>query len=355
MSKQEAEMQFGNHSEQLTSIFRDEIGFVSAALDCCSEDLCQRFGIARNCTLADLPTRYTGPSDYWDAMYSSPLTIAASFAESFMLQALSGIDYAWGRLSKPQLQRIYRMHDAVMSLASSRESSEAFGSALLAYVLSSFEQMIQGTALAGLVQPPSNALFLAIFAHDLNLKYLQRLVGARWFTKSWSPDSTPPGGYMTFELWAPGGEATPASNQNAASLSAEACRVRASFTSASFDQQRNAAPLTPPNEPPSVSYFLDMPYQEFKRIVISAVDRRCIAQPLRSTGMQQHDPCLVRSAATSLMTFLLTVELLAPNEITDSWLANRLSTISALAIFSMGAICVSCTCHQIGAPNISEQ
>ena len=93
-------------------------------------------------------------------------------------------------------------------------------------------------------------------------------------------------------------------------------RVRGSFTAASFAQQRAASPLTPPHEPPSTSRFLDVPYSEFSRTVLSAIDRRCIAQPLRGT-----------------------VELLAPHDLMVGWLATRFATGAALAIFAVGTVC----------------
>ncbi|KAL1525462.1 hypothetical protein AB1Y20_020319 [Prymnesium parvum] len=319
-AEREALLLFGNHSDLLTASYAPQIERVGEVLGCCSAQLCARFGIAANCTLAELPTSYSGPDDYWDAMLTSPLTIAAYFAETFMLQALSGVQYAWGKLEPAELLRLYRLHDLVLHLAASRSSSEAFGSALIAYALASFEQVIHGAALPGLVQPPSETLFLAAFVHDLNLMYVQRLLGGSWLTDSWPIDSTPPGGFITLELWAiepqptPPDAAPPAQTEPLASP--EGYRVRASFTSASFEQQRRGDPLVPPHTPPSVSPFLDLPYSEFTRVVLSAIDRRCIAQPLRGT-----------------------VELLAPHDLMVSWLASRLATISALAIFAVGVAC----------------
>ena len=45
------------------------------------------------------------------------------------------------RCGVAQLVRLHELHEQVMLLATTRLSSEAFGSALVAYVLSSFEQV----------------------------------------------------------------------------------------------------------------------------------------------------------------------------------------------------------------------
>ena len=140
-SELDASLLFGNDSTVLTALHREEIDAVNDVLGCCAAKLCSRYGLRSNCTIADLPTSYTGPSDYWDAMYTSPLTMAAYFAETFMLQALSGLDFAWGAMDQQELARVYELHELVMRLSSSRTSSESFGSALLAYVIASFEQV----------------------------------------------------------------------------------------------------------------------------------------------------------------------------------------------------------------------
>ena len=282
----EASMLFGNHTAGLTALYREEIDAVSEALGCCSRQLCAHYGIATNCSIADLPTTFTGPDDYWDSMYSNPLSIAAYFSEAFMLQALSGLQYAWGSLSQSQLMRLYGLHERVQRLASSRVSSEAFGSAYLAYALASFEQVIHGSALPGVLQPPSESLFFALFAHDFNLMYLRRLLGVSWLTDGWDFNAVPPGAFVTFELWKveaaaephrpaepsrpaepyrqgerrradaqlPDARASPAPSSDGATEEGPAppsaspeYRVRGSFTAASFAQQRAASPLTPPS------------------------------------------------------------------------------------------------------------
>lgn len=114
--------------------------------------------------------------------------------------------------------------------------------------------------LPGLLQPPSETLFFALFAHDFNLLYLRRLLGASWLTDGWDFDSAPPGAFITFELWKAEAERdgthTYASHAEGGDdggrdHEADGYRVRASFTAASFAQQRSASPLVPPHEPPS--------------------------------------------------------------------------------------------------------
>ena len=54
------------------------------------------------------------------------------------------------------------------------------------------------------------------------------------------------------------------------------------LTAASIEQQRSATPLVPPHPPPPRAAVLDMPYADFKRLALGAIDPRCVLEPLRS-------------------------------------------------------------------------
>ena len=102
-------LEFGGDTSTLTNEFRAEIARVNQLLGCCSETICSHFGINRSCTIADVPYTFTGL--YWQGMFEGPLHIAADFAQTFLLQAASGLEYAWGELSFDELRQLSRVHE----------------------------------------------------------------------------------------------------------------------------------------------------------------------------------------------------------------------------------------------------
>ena len=81
---------------------------------------------AQHSRLAQLPYSYTGV--YWTGMFDGPLTAAAYFAQTFMLQAASGLTPAWGRLRPGRLGALYalRRSGAKGAPALSCDSAPAF-------------------------------------------------------------------------------------------------------------------------------------------------------------------------------------------------------------------------------------
>ena len=61
-------------------------------------------------------------------------------------------------------------------------------------------------------------------------------------------------------------------------------KVVGTLTAASVEQQRSAAPLVPPHDPPATAAVLDMPYADFKHKALGAIDLRCVLEPLRGTA-----------------------------------------------------------------------
>ena len=72
---------------------------------CCSAEACSLYGLpASPCRLEDLP--YTFDGTYYNGFFSGPLQVAGALSASFMLQELSGLEAAWGNLSKAPLREL---------------------------------------------------------------------------------------------------------------------------------------------------------------------------------------------------------------------------------------------------------
>jgi hypothetical protein len=69
------------------------------ALDCCKPALCTAFGRGERCSLADLPTAMTPHADGSGLSLIGALPIAATTAETLLLEYATGMapsDVAWG-------------------------------------------------------------------------------------------------------------------------------------------------------------------------------------------------------------------------------------------------------------------
>ena len=62
---------FGGDMQALTDLYRLEIDRIGAVLGCCSAVVCSRYGLHRNCTLAEVPYKFTGT--YWNGLYSGAM------------------------------------------------------------------------------------------------------------------------------------------------------------------------------------------------------------------------------------------------------------------------------------------
>ena len=165
------------------------------------------------------------------------------------------------------------------------------GSHLLAFLLTSLTQLVPsgGGGSSGQPTPLSGAAsgsppFVAIFAHDFNLLYLRRLLKASWLTDSWQFDAAPTGSSLSLELWADLDEpGSSAGSSTSTTTSSSSYRVVGVLEAATIEQQSSAVPLVPPHAPPARSIFFNAPLDEFTDLVLSAINPRCIAQPLRQT------------------------------------------------------------------------
>lgn len=380
-SEEQLELTYGGDVQALTSAYRPLIDRVGQLIGCCSPTVCAQYGLGRvNCSLSSLPTSFAG--HYW-RYYNGPLAVAAYFSDAFMLQAVSGLEpYAWGvratwhpppplksatwhskqltcqaahscrspthlacacqELSQAELTQLYRLHQRVMWLGSSIASARAYASHALAYLLTTLESIKLNATNGGgasLLPPavggaPHRPRVLAVFGHDFNLLYLRQLLRVHWVTRSFDFDTATTGSSLALELHrfdhhgparTDGGTTT-----SGASADATSWRVIGRLTAASIGQQRNATPLVPPHAPPSIATVLDMPYEQFKSLVLTAINTSCILDPLR----------------TSIVAMQQVQEAVRPTPTTAAEVPPGSVTIPAAAAVGgcMGLLLVGCVC-----------
>ena len=189
---------------RLSQRYKPQFDKISSVLGCCSAELCARYGVTsgRGVRLTSSSTASPAPLS---GLYTGPLQAAATFAQAWMLQSLSGVsDVAWGMLTDQEVLELYEVHMRLMWLGSNLNRSKSVGSHLLAFVVASLEQVIQGKPLKGAAptgvdsSPPS---FVALFSHDFNLLYLRKLLRASWLTEAWLFDVSATGASISFELY----------------------------------------------------------------------------------------------------------------------------------------------------------
>ena len=210
-----------------------------------------------------------------DGYFEGPFEVAGSFSELFMMQMLSGVEAAWGKLERPQVKALYLVEGRRTWLATRWAGARRWGSQGLAHVLAVFEQRVTGVRLEG-VRHPLDALdagrdvFVGMFGSRFNLLFYQALLHSNWLARDWDINSAPPGSHIAFELHETVGTSGIANRT-----------VRGVFTAASIDQMERQMPLAPPADPPGTSVFLRMDWEDFRLLVLGAVDSRCVTFPLR--------------------------------------------------------------------------
>lgn len=253
------------------------------------------------CTLFELGYAWNGL--LWDGMFYSPLFYAQYFAEAWMLQYLSNLStWAWGALSDSELVQLYEMHIKTLWFGTSYWNSQAYGSQLLGYILSSLKAAMSNTHLQGIEHDPSNQL-VAFFAHDANILYLQRLLGASWLTSGWPFDVAATASAVRFELFR--------------DVTGEYF-VQVSYISASPKQQRSATSFTNISVASVVLPHcgaLLCTMENFTQLVLNTVDVNCMIggtkqyiQNLNGIAASR-DAILVATVTGATVLFLLSIPL----------------------------------------------
>jgi 4-phytase/acid phosphatase len=236
----------GDNPQGLTEAYRPQLtALEEVLLNCKAKDPgCANTSSAQTHSLFDIPASIAPGKGDHAVELSSPLTVASTMTENFLLEYtedMDASDVGWGRVDLMKLRELLQLHVAAEDI-SLRTSylARAQSSNLLDHVLHSVEQAGSGHAVAGALDQPGNRLLIFV-GHDTNLASIAGALSLNWLIDG-RRDDTPPGGALVFELWK-----TPASG---------AYEVRAYYTAQTLDQMRNAVPLSLKTPPERVPVFI---------------------------------------------------------------------------------------------------
>lgn len=133
----------------------------------------------------------------------TPLAVASSFAEDFLLEYAQGMpmkQVGWGKVDEPQLRRFLTLHSSYFALAHRTPAvARLEASNLLFRIERTLEQGVDNKRVDAAIGPPSSAL-VVLAGHDTNIAAVAALLGLHW-TLDGRADDTPPGMQLVFELW----------------------------------------------------------------------------------------------------------------------------------------------------------
>jgi 4-phytase/acid phosphatase len=234
-------------------------------------------------------TNYATVSNAGTAVNFGNLALTAAAIDPFVMQYTDGValeDVAWGRLTPAGFSMQTRLTALLLNLAMRppylcRAQSSNAG----AHVLRSMEQVVQGSSFRGTFGT-SKSRVVVVISSDAYLAGLAGLLDLHWTVPGYQPDFCAPGGALVFEV-----RQVKKTRQHI---------VRVFYTAQSFDQLRN---LTPPTlaEPPATMQLLipgasksatnlDVSFAVFKKILLAAIDSRCVQSFARETPPGVLDP-----------------------------------------------------------------
>ena len=133
----------------------------------------------------------------------SPLGLASSFAEDFLLEYAEGMpmdQVGWGKVDEFQLRRFLSLHTQYFNVAHrSPALARLQASNLLFHIERTLQQGVEGKPVGAAIGPPQSKLVI-LAGHDTNLAGVAAMLGLHW-TLDGRLDDTPPGIEMFFELW----------------------------------------------------------------------------------------------------------------------------------------------------------
>jgi 4-phytase/acid phosphatase len=214
------------------------------------EDVLQKCNPTENCadkpaplSLFNIPSSIApGKGDHLVDLHT-PLGIASSMTENFLLEYAEGFDAAnvgWGRADQAKLRELLQLHEASEEIERrTRIIARIQSSNMLAHLLDSMRQAMEAKPVAGALTKPGDRLLILV-GHDTNLSNIAGALGLDWIVDGRRND-TPPGGALVFELWKKrGGEYF----------------VRTYYTAQTLEQMRTTAPLSLQSPPERVPVFL---------------------------------------------------------------------------------------------------
>ena len=236
----------GANPQGLTEAYRPQLAALEEVLlDCKPKDPgCTNTISTQTHSLFNIPALIAPGKGDHAVELSSPLTVASTMTENFLLEYTEGMnaaDIGWGRVDLVKLRELLQLHVAAEDI-SLRTSylARAQSSNLLDHVLHSVEQAGSGHAITGSLDQPGDRLLILV-GHDTNLASIAGALNLNWLIDG-RRDDTPPGGALVFELWK--------------TTVSGAYEVSAYYTTQTLDQMRNAVPLSLKTPPERVPVFI---------------------------------------------------------------------------------------------------
>ncbi len=237
-------------------------------------------------------TNYPSVQNAGAAVNFGNLNFTCAAIDPFVMQYAGGVsleEVAWGRLSPDALSQETRLTTLEIDMAMRppyvcRAQSSNAG----AHVLRSMNQALRGADLGGAFGTAGSRV-LVIISSDVYVAGLAGLLDLHWTLPGYQPDFCAPGGALVFEL--------------RQVRKTQAHIVRVFYTAQTLDQLRS---LTQPTlaEPPATLQLLipgasksatslDVSFATFERLLLTAIDPRCVQSPERETPPGVLDPAAV--------------------------------------------------------------
>jgi 4-phytase / acid phosphatase len=229
----------------LVEVYRPQLEKLDAVLHGCDGAGCGGKNGSDPLSIFSAPSSVTpGNSDHL-IEFRSPLSVASTMTENFLLEYADGMDakdVGWGRVDAATLRELMQLHVANEDIALRTPCiARAQASNLLFHALASMEQAESGRAVAGALTKPNDKLLILV-GHDTNQAVVAGALGLNWLVDG-RRDDTPPGGALVFELW-----------QRSGTKDGEFVRVY--YTAQTLDQMRNLTPLSLSSPPVRVPVFI---------------------------------------------------------------------------------------------------
>ena len=195
-------------------------------------------------SLLQIPSSISlGSGDHLVAL-RSPLTVASTVAEDFLLEYTNGMplsDVGWGRVDADTIREMLTLHAADSDLLQRTPYlARAQASNLTSRILATLQQAVEQKKIDGALGNQGDRIVFLV-GHDGNIATVAGMLGISWLIDGRRND-TPPGGALVFEVWSvPGSSAD---------------TVRMYYISQTMDQMRNVKPLTLDTPPARANVFI---------------------------------------------------------------------------------------------------
>jgi len=221
-----------------------------------------------------------------NAREENPVTLAADFAEHFLLEYTEGMameQVGWGRITRADLGQLMEMntryHDFMLRTPYCTQVVE---SNLADRIRATVEASASDKLAPGELGTPTDH-FVLLDAHDGNLSWLGGLLRLDWLLQDQTFNATPPGSGLVFEV-----HRSRSTGRNS---------VQALYISQTLDQMRYLQPLTAHNAPsispifvpgcsgPAPNYACSI--EDFRQAITSAIDKNFI-EPGTKSGPERN-------------------------------------------------------------------